>query len=277
MLTLSNYKSENTLGIAGLSKQLCGEAVKMGFLQKVDIPNLECDSGSLVHVYLHPLAYRSLARIAESFTANGSDVKLKVSTCYRTLAQQFVLKQNLSGLVAPVGRSDHGSGKSIDLVNWDEFEGNLSNQGWKQSYPNNDAVHWDYSDCPDNRSNTVLVFQRLWNANNSRQISEDGSCGAGTLRALAQSPANGFINCSTPRCLSLGDIGKDVGKYQIVLRQAGLYTGLADCVFGIGMQKAVIDFQTKYGLDVSGIIGESTRGRLADYPDCEPVKSLVAV
>jgi Putative peptidoglycan binding domain len=134
----------------------------------------------------------------------------------------------------------------------------------------NDPVHWDCDNVPDNRSMTVQAFQRLYNRNNpKRSIGEDGRVGADTLRALANSPACGFENASIPRWLSLGATGKDVAKYQLILRDMKLYKGAYDGIFGSGLQKAVIDFQTRYKLDVMGIVGDRTSGRLCDYPDIE--------
>jgi hypothetical protein len=261
MLTLANYTPQNTKGIQGLSDQLCAEAVSMGFLEKLEINELGVDSDSLVHLYLHPKAAKSLKDICGKLDgANGDE--LIISTAYRTLAQQFILKQNLRSLVASVGRSDHGNGKSIDCTNWEKYEHLFINAGWIQSYPSNDAVHWDFPGVPDRRVNTVIAFQRLYNRNSARKISEDGVVGQGTLSALAKSPACGFENASCPRFLSLGAMGKDVGKYQFILRDTGLYKGVCDGVFGGGMQKAVIDFQLKHGLSATGIIGVNTRNRM---------------
>jgi N-acetylmuramoyl-L-alanine amidase len=264
MLTLKDYTPQNTKGIAGLSNQLCAEAVGMGFLERLSITNLETDSDSLVHLYLHPVAAKALRDVCTQFTD-----KLVVSTAYRTLAQQFILKQNLRSLVANVGRSDHGNGKSLDITNWNDCESILSANNWNQSYPNNDAVHWDCDDVPDNRVSTVIAFQRLYNRNSTNKISENGSVDAATMRALANSPACGFQNALTPRFLSLGATGKDVAKYQLVLRDMKLYTGAYDGIFGSGMQEAIIKFQTRYKLDVTGIIGFVTGGQLSDYPDIE--------
>jgi N-acetylmuramoyl-L-alanine amidase len=264
MLTLANYTPQNTKGIQGLSDQLCAEAVGMGFLEKLEIDQLSTDSDSLVHLYLHPKAANSLKNVCGKLGES-----LIISTAYRTLAQQFILKQNLRSLVAAVGRSDHGNGRSIDCTNYPQWRGLLMDNGWIQSYPSNDPVHFDFEGTPDNRTNTVIAFQRLWNRNNVKKIGEDGVVGRGTMNALANSPACGFEIALTPRSLSLGAMGKDVGKYQFILRDAGLYKGACDGVFGSGMQKAVIDFQLKYKIEATGIIGNWTRGRLLDYPDVE--------
>lgn len=252
-MLLNQYTAQNTLGIAGVSKQLCAEAVKMGFLAPINCSNIVTDSDSLVHLYLHPTAVEKLKRIA-----NGAS-QIIVSTCYRTLAQQYILKRNLTSLVAPVGRSDHGGGRSVDAVNWDEIDRLLERNGYSQTYGSRDAVHWDCDDVGDYRAKTVLAFQQLWNRNSSHQLAEDGLVGSGVLFALANTPVNGFINAECPRYLSFRDSGKDVGKMQFKLRDLGFLTGACDGLFGNQTQAAVIQAQIKFGLNPTGIVGENTR------------------
>ena len=254
-MLISQYTAQNTLGIAGISNQLCHEAVKMGFLEQISSSKVTCDRSSLVHLYLHPQAAAALRQVSESHP-------VIVSTCYRTLAQQYVLKQNLTSLVANVGRSDHGSGKSIDLTNWDELTDVLPKHGFSQTYANRDAVHWDYNDVPDSRSNTVLAFQQLWNRNNPNRLDEDGTVGSKVLFALSNSPVNGFINSDCPRYLSFEDRGKDVGAVQFALRKLGILNGSCDGLFGNQTQAAVIQFQLKSGLIPTGIVDDFTRQAL---------------
>lgn len=251
-MLLHQYSAQNTLGIAGISKQLCHEAVKMGFLEPIASDQVTCDADSLVHLYLHPEAAAAV-RIVSATT------EIIVSSCYRTLAQQFILKRNLTSLVAAVGKSDHGSGKSIDLTNWHKLSINLADYGFTQSYGNRDAVHWDYRDVPDNRRETVIAFQKLWNRNNTRKLDEDGIVGSGVLLALKNTPVNGFINSDCPRYLSFHDQGKDVGALQFQLRKLGFLHGACDGSFGNQTQAAVIQFQIKSGLTPTGIIDERTR------------------
>lgn len=248
---LKDYRAQNTKGIAGLSKQLAAEAVTMGFLTELSHPNIETDGDSDVLLYLHPLAANKLRSVADKVT-------IVVSTAYRTLDKQYALKQNLTSLVANVGRSDHGSGKSLDIVNYQDIQSHLKNAGFVQSYPGRDPVHFDYGGVPDNRNKTVLAFQRLWNANNVKQLVEDGDCGPGTLDALGNSPINGFRNARSPRYMSLLDNGKDVGEVQFALDRLGFYTGSHDGSFGNATERAVKAFQAKNNLPESGIVGTNT-------------------
>lgn len=249
-MLLHQYSAQNTLGIAGISKQLCHQAVEMGFLESIASDQVTCDPNSLVHLYLHPDAAAALRKVSATN-------EIIVSSCYRTLAQQFVLKRNLTSLVAKVGKSDHGSGKSIDMTNWNKLSINLPDYGFTQSYGNRDAVHWDYSGVPDNRSETVIAFQKLWNQNNTRKLDEDGVVGSGVLSALTNTPVNGFINSDCPRYLSFHDSGKDVGAVQFRLRELGFLKGACDGLFGNVTQTAVIQLQLKVGLNPTGIVDQA--------------------
>lgn len=255
---LKDYKAENTLGIVGLSSQLCNEAVKLGFLVKVDHPNITLDADSLVHLYLQPAAASSLLAVAATN-------KIEISTAYRTLAQQFILKQNLKTLVANVGSSDHGSGRSIDATNYAKIKPALIKAGWQFPYPN-DPVHADYPGS-DRRSNTILTFQKLWNlnqaANSSSKLVEDGSCGSKVLAALKVSPCAGFAVASTTRIpLASGDVGADVGRLQLKLKALGYFTGSSNTIFGLDTKAAVSKAQAALGLTVDGIAGSITLARL---------------
>jgi hypothetical protein len=179
-MLLSQYTAQNTLGIAGISNQLCYEAVKMGFLDKVEINELSIDNSSLVHLFLHPNALKALKQVCNKLDGSNGE-SLIISTCYRTLAQQYILKRNLTSLVANVGHSDHGSGKCLDIVNCSDYYTLLTRNGFTQTYGGRDAVHFDCDDIPDNRFQTVLAFQRLWNQNNNSKIDEDGSVGVAGL------------------------------------------------------------------------------------------------
>lgn len=253
-MKLSEYKLQNTKGIAGISWQLCEEAVGMGFLVQIKSPKIQIDSDSLVHLYLHPSAEPQIDCLLDRIKS-----PLIVSSAYRTLAQQYILKRNLLTMVAPVGRSDHGSGKSLDIVNYDAHKSSLVACGWIQSYGSRDAVHWD-AKAPDNRRNTILAYQRLWNKNYPNQeIEEDGSVGSQVLWALSHTPCNGFPIARIPRYLSRQDMGKDVAEIQSKLRELGVYDGAVDGDFGTGTESAVKAFQTASNILADGVVGRMTR------------------
>lgn len=254
-MLLKEYTAQNTKGISALSYQLGLEAVQMGFLSEINHSNIETDSDSDVLMFAHPKLVDRLKGIADNH-------KIVLSTAYRTLDKQFILKQNLTSLVARVGRSDHGSGKSVDVVNYSDIISELESAGFVQSYPGNDPVHFDLSGVPDNRSNTVAAFQKLWNKNNVKQLLEDGDCGDTTLNALANSPVNGFRNALAPRNLSLLDSGKDVGQMQLSLTRLGFYRSSNDCSFGTATERALISFQLANKAPQDGIFSKQDRALL---------------
>ena len=58
---------------------------------------------------------------------------------------------------------------------------------------------WNFTDNPlDQRENSVLAFQKLWNLNNPNdKIAEDGQYGPNTEKRLQKSPIEGFAKDST--------------------------------------------------------------------------------
>jgi murein L,D-transpeptidase YcbB/YkuD len=116
----------------------------------------------------------------------------------------------------------------------------------------------------DIRNTATLVFQRLWNRNNSGvPIAEDGGYGQNTESKLKISPANGFkiapwdkksrlLRLSQPRME-----GSDVERLQTALQKAGI-TAAVDGEFGPGTDKAVREFQVKKSLKADGIVGSKT-------------------
>ena len=58
--------------------------------------------------------------------------------------------------------------------------------------------------------------------------------------------------------LRLGDTGNRVSSLQQQLKNLGYYTGSVDGTFGEGTEKAVRAFQSRNGLSVDGIAGQST-------------------
>jgi N-acetylmuramoyl-L-alanine amidase len=256
-MLLKEYTNQNTKGIAGISTQLCAQAVSMGFMTKVNHPNIKIDSDSLVHLYLQPAAAAALVKVA-------AKKPIVVSTAYRTLAQQYILKKNLPGLVARVGRSDHGSGKSLDITNYEEVQTLLEANGFVQSYPGNDPVHFDYEDGEDYRELTVKAFQQLWNLNHksAEQLTADGDAGARTLEALRNTPVDGFINATAIGELQEGMVSPAVGLLQRKLKSLGYYKGLDNEVFNASTKAALIAYQQAQGLVADGIAGRKTLRKL---------------
>jgi type II secretory pathway predicted ATPase ExeA len=83
-------------------------------------------------------------------------------------------------------------------------------------------------------------------------LEEWGEHAAGPFYYLYRG-SRGFV------ALAPGDRGSDVALLQEELREAGIYRGEADGVYGGGTRRAVRDLQGRYGLDEDGVAGLRTR------------------
>jgi hypothetical protein len=147
--------------------------------------------GSNVYPSLVSPARDAVTSAGDAADAAGSTIE--IDSAFRTLAQQYVLYHSgACGTAAKPSRSNHESGKAVDVANFDEASGWLEQAGCAHhAYPG-DPYHFD---CPGNdfRNDSVLTFQKLWNANHPGDpLAEDGSYGPQTDRRLGRSPADGF-------------------------------------------------------------------------------------
>lgn len=182
-----------TAGVEGLSEQLVrshlcafpGAVAELGAH-----PNITLTSSRV-----HPLG---TTEMVAAVRAAADDTPLSITSAFRTLVQQYLLyHEGGCGLAARPGASNHQTGRAVDLSNYAAARAALTAAGCTQSYPSRDPVHYD---CPgpDMRAASVLVFQRLWNANHPDDpIAEDGLYGPETAARLGRSPAGGF---STDLC-----------------------------------------------------------------------------
>jgi hypothetical protein len=123
---------------------------------------------------------------------------VQINSAFRTVAQQFLLVKwhqagrcGISAAAAP-GRSNHESGRALDIQNWSSVRTAMRNVGWSW-LGSSDPVHFDHYGSADIRGKDVLAFQRLWNRNNpGDKISEDGAYGPQTEARLRKSPSTGF-------------------------------------------------------------------------------------
>ena len=199
-VTVGGVGGCSTFIVDGLSQQLIAEQncirpnALVSFAGKPGI-----SVGSNVYAFLEPNAADAIAKAAVSLT-------LDVTSAFRTVAQQYLLyhwyqaSQCGITLAAVPGNSNHETGTAVDLSNYAAAISAMGAQNWQHSYPSSDPVHFDYTGggTVDLRSESVLAFQRLWNANNPNdKIAEDGAYGATTEAKLVASPATGFANGST--------------------------------------------------------------------------------
>ena len=117
-----------------------------------------------------------------------------------------------------------------------------------------------YSDATED---AVKAFQR------SNGLSGDGQAGAQTQAKLYSSSAryaNNPVATANPeqtRSLSLGMTGNDVYALQQRLIELCYLTGVADGVFGMETQQAVMDFQKNNGIKADGTAGTATLKKLS--------------
>lgn len=188
----------STAGVEALSAQLAEAQMCLrpgAFVRFAPHAGISLSS-SRVHPYLQESARAALHRAA-------AEVSLTINSAFRTLADQYVLYHSGGcGLAARPGRSNHQTGRAVDVQNHSAARSALERAGcaWLGS---SDPVHFD---CPgsDGRADAVLAFQRLWNANHpGDRIAEDGDYGPQTESRLARSPASGFATSGcgcTPAC-----------------------------------------------------------------------------
>lgn len=123
---------------------------------------------------------------------------VSINSAFRTVAAQYLLvewfNRGRCGITAAaaVGRSNHESGRAVDVGNFSSRISAMAAHGWSHDVPG-DPVHFDHLSSADIRGRDTLAFQRLWNRNNpSDRIAEDGAYGPQTEARLRRSPATGF-------------------------------------------------------------------------------------
>jgi hypothetical protein len=123
---------------------------------------------------------------------------LQVTSAFRTVVQQYLLNRwfqlGRCGITAAAdpGRSNHESGRALDVSNYSAWIATLMAHGWSHDVPG-DPVHFDHLASPDIRGADVLAFQRLWNKNAPDDvIAEDGDYGPATEARVQRAPAEGF-------------------------------------------------------------------------------------
>ncbi|MCA9627736.1 MAG: M15 family metallopeptidase [Myxococcales bacterium] len=177
----------STAGLDGISEQLAEAQMCLrpdAFVKFTPHAGVTLTS-SRIHPYLQ-------ASARDALWAAASKTSISINSAFRTLADQYVLYYSGGcGLAAKPGRSNHQSGRAIDVQNYSAAKSALLSAGctWLGS---SDPVHFD---CPgsDGRPDAVLAFQKLWNVNHPEdRIDEDGAYGPQTEARLAKTPAAGF-------------------------------------------------------------------------------------
>lgn len=143
------------------------------------------------------------------------EAPLTLNSGFRTVVQQLLLREwfqrGRCGITAAArpGRSNHETGRAIDVSSSSSQRAALRRHGWTDPL-SHDPVHFEHRTSPDLRGLDVHAFQRLWNRNNpGDSIDEDGTWGNTTRSKLLSSPAAGFQN--GPTCEQSEPTPEDVG------------------------------------------------------------------
>jgi uncharacterized protein (TIGR03382 family) len=193
--TVASYTTSScsTGVVRGLSLQISDEvgcANPTGLVKFTAGGNLQITSNAVLP-YLSAQARTDVMDVAKTRV-------VQINSAFRTVAQQYLLYRwfqlGRCGITAAAtpGRSNHESGRALDLANYSSLIAAMGGQGWSHDVPN-DPVHFDHSASPDIRGRDVAAFQRLWNRNHpTDKIAEDGLYGPQTEARLRQAPAEGF-------------------------------------------------------------------------------------
>lgn len=188
----------STSVVRGLSIQIANEVDCMSpsSLVRLEQSNGVKFTSSAVLPYMHGSARSDLV-------SAGNSARVNVNSGYRTVAQQYLLyrwfREGRCGITAAAlpGRSNHESGRAVDIQNWSSRVTTMRNHHWSHDVPG-DPVHFDHLGSPDNRGKDVTAFQRLWNRNHpGDKISVDGGYGPQTAARLKAAPAKGFAKGAT--------------------------------------------------------------------------------
>jgi len=193
--TVSTYVGSgcSTAVVLGLSKQIADEIAceSSTLLTRFDPSNTLVLTSNAVLPYLSSGAKNALVSVSATRT-------VQINSAFRTVAQQYLLyrwyQQGRCGISAAAtpGRSNHETGRALDVSNYSSLVSAMAAKGWSHSVPG-DPVHFDHTASPDSRGKDVAAFQRLWNRNNPNdKITVDGSYGPATEARLKQAPATGF-------------------------------------------------------------------------------------
>jgi hypothetical protein len=186
--TLRGRPGCTTVGAEALSAQLLDEMLCLSAGRLVSVPSSAriTLTHPRVHAVLSPAARDGLVRAA-------AVTPLRINSAFRTLVEQWLLYTAAGcGRVAVPGSSNHETGRAVDIDNYSAARAAMTANGFVQSYPVDDPVHFD-GPGDDARALSVRAFQRLWNANNpTDRIGEDGAWGPMTQARLERSPIEGF-------------------------------------------------------------------------------------
>jgi hypothetical protein len=215
----------STAAVLGLSRQIADEIACMnpGTLTAFTAgDNIQVTSNAV-------LPYLDAKARTDLLATTGT---LQINSAFRTVAQQYLLyrwyQQGSCGITAAAtpGRSNHESGRAVDVSNYASRVTTMAAHGWAHDVPG-DPVHFDHLASPDLRGRDIEAFQRLWNRNNPTDtIGEDGAYGPQTESRLRQAPSTGFALGATcgDRAQAQVTVAQVIGPDRVATGQRAHYT-----------------------------------------------------
>ena len=199
-------ETDQAVSVSTYASSTCSTAVVLGLSRQI-ADQIGCDnkswlvpfspSGNIVLTSNAVLPYLA-ANAKADLQAVAATRTVQINSAFRTVAQQYLLyRWYLDGrcgiaAAATPGRSNHESGRALDVANWSGLVSSMSANGWAHDVAG-DVVHFDHLASVDIRGKDVLAFQKLWNRNNRGDtIAEDGAYGSQTEARLRSAPATGF-------------------------------------------------------------------------------------
>lgn len=247
MALIKDLSDCSTYSVRGLDDQLVHQMNQIKPALLANISDLNVQLGKAVHPWLQRRAYESLKK-AIAYRKQ----RMIINSAYRTIAGQALLRSHFDhkrcGIVAASlpGKSNHNNASAIDIEDSAGWRGSLQAFGWKW-IGQFDPMHYDHLSAGNITPLSIIAFQQIWNECRPKdKLLTDGEMGVATLSRLRHAPAEGFPDIDPVRILCLTEpvqIGDDVGKLQIALRDRGYDIGKADKIFGMATQVALLQFQ----------------------------------
>ncbi len=262
--TAIQTRNVDTGVVSGLSRQIIAQMNTLQtsiLLNFESLPGIASTGGSHLNLYLQAGAKESLRAALKAGIAQQPNLRMTVSSAYRTVAQQHLIYQvyrrdpKLIPLAAKPGNSNHEDGLAIDVSNYQAWKPYLLAHGW-QWLGGNDPVHFFENNGRDDVGNLgVKAFQSLWNKYHPNDLmTVDGNFGDQTAAKMDRCPIAGFRSVTS---FQMGDTGSIINRIQQSLTNVGYPTPVTGS-FDRLTKESVIKFQTKKGLGADGVVGPVT-------------------
>lgn len=196
-ISTGNSGSCSTAGLRPLNQQILSLLLPVVAGDFVPCDDIVTVAGSSTLAFLQPEAKEALRRAAQE-----KGERPQVIHAYRTIAQQFVLRQwhingrcHIKSARTP-GTSDHERGTAIDIHDNERWRDVLERHDWRWAGPGDEGHFRFIGGGTTDRvlTESVRAFQRLWNQHNPDDpIKEDGVFGdIETGPRLLIAPIGGF-------------------------------------------------------------------------------------